>query len=163
MSQQFDEAFALVIGNEGGYVNNPTDPGGETKWGISKRAYPKLNIKSLTVGDAKAIYLKDYWHRAGCAEFDDMLAVQVFDAAVNHGVTAAVKMLQNAVGEKADGVLGPKTLAAVDLTPGVCLTLRFLAERLEYYTGLRGFKDSGKGWVSRVANNINHMAKELDI
>ncbi|MFX6884101.1 glycosyl hydrolase 108 family protein, partial [Acinetobacter baumannii] len=60
----FDQAFDRLIGNEGGYVNNPADPGGETQWGISKRAYPNVNIRDLTREQAKAIYRRDVWQRA---------------------------------------------------------------------------------------------------
>ena len=78
----FDNAFDRVIGHEGGYVNNSKDPGGETKYGISKRAYPTLDIKSLTLADAKAIYKRDYWDRAQCDALPPGVAFDVFDAAV---------------------------------------------------------------------------------
>lgn len=74
-------------------MNDPEDPGGETKYGISKRAYPRLDIKNLTLEDASAIYKRDYWNAAGCDDLDDSLALVVFDTAVNCGVGRAKKWL----------------------------------------------------------------------
>jgi lysozyme family protein len=81
----FDQAFALVIGAEGGYVCDPRDPGGETKYGISRRAYPSLNIQSLTLDDAKAIYRRDYWAPLGLDTKPWGTALLHFDASVNQG------------------------------------------------------------------------------
>lgn len=81
----FDAAFEIVVGIEGGYVNDPKDPGGETRWGISKRAYPNLDIANLTLEQAKAIYFEDYWTPAGCETMRWELALCVFDACVNQG------------------------------------------------------------------------------
>lgn len=85
----FDRCIPFVLKWEGGYVNHPDDPGGETKYGISKRAYPDLDIKSLTLDDAKSIYRRDYWDASNCDSFDLPLAVVVFDSAVNCGVGRA--------------------------------------------------------------------------
>jgi lysozyme family protein len=81
----FDQAFVIVVGIEAGYVNDPQDPGGETKYGISKRSYPNLDIAHLTLDQAKAIYFEDYWTPAGCDSMRWELALCVFDAAVNQG------------------------------------------------------------------------------
>ena len=85
----FDLAFSLVIGHEGGYVNDPRDPGGETKFGISKKSYPNLNIRLLTLADAKRIYLRDYWNRLQLDRLPDAVRFDLFDAAVNSGLTTA--------------------------------------------------------------------------
>ena len=85
MKMNFDVAFDRLIGAEGGYVNHPEDPGGETKFGISKRAYPDVNIASLTREDAREIYRRDYWGRARCDEYHPAIGFQLFDAAVNSG------------------------------------------------------------------------------
>jgi len=108
----FDDCFDKLLGHEGGYVFNPADPGGETKWGISKRSYPNLDIKNLTVEDAKRIYWRDYWLRCGCEDLPRGLAFDVFDAAVNSGANQAARWLQTALGVRADGVIGPDTKAA---------------------------------------------------
>lgn len=85
MSANFDRAFVVVVGIEGGYVNDPADPGGETKFGISKRRYPDLNIAALTLDQAKAIYLRDYWNSHGLDALEYGKALLVFDCAVNGG------------------------------------------------------------------------------
>jgi lysozyme family protein len=79
---------------EGGYVNDPQDPGGETKYGISKRAYPKLDIKNLSIDEAYEIYYRDYWLRCGCGNYDKGLACSLFDAAVNCGASRALQWLE---------------------------------------------------------------------
>jgi len=84
--QSFERALAFVLAKEGGYVNDPSDPGGETNYGISKRAYPDLDIKALTLEDAKAIYWTDYWSAAGCGMYLDGFGGFIFDTAVNQGV-----------------------------------------------------------------------------
>ncbi|MBI5236243.1 MAG: hypothetical protein HY886_08345 [Deltaproteobacteria bacterium] len=88
--KDFDRAIAFVLKWEGGYVNDPRDPGGETKYGISKRAYPMLNIKDLELEDAKTIYKKDYWLKAGCGKLEWPLSLVHFDTAVNMGHSRAM-------------------------------------------------------------------------
>jgi lysozyme family protein len=130
----FDEAFELLLGHEGGYVNDPNDRGGETKFGISKRAYPHLDIKALSIEESKGLYKRDYWGPAGCDAVPDSLKFDLFDAAVNVGVRGAIKMLQRSVGETQDGVLGPRTLQAVQSMDSTTAAMRFNAGRLLHYT-----------------------------
>ena len=92
----FSLAIKFTLRWEGGYVNHPSDPGGETKFGISKRAYPDVDIKNLTEDQAKNIYYQDYWLPAGCEDLEPLLAICVFDAAVNVGVRRAKKWLDQA-------------------------------------------------------------------
>lgn len=150
----FDEAFAALIGNEGGYVWNPADPGGETRYGISKRAYPNEDIKNLTLERAKAIYLADYWRRADCDSLPADVRFDVFDMAVNSGVGAAIKCLQSAAGVTADGVIGPKTLSAVAAMDGARLSARFNGARLDLMASLPTWTAFGKGWARRIAYNL---------
>lgn len=150
----FDDAFDALIGNEGGYVNNPADPGGETKYGISKRSYPGEDIKSLTLDRAKAIYLRDYWGPAGCDALPDQLRFQVFDMAVNSGVKPSIKALQLAVGETVDGVLGPLTLQAVQSMPALRLVARFNGARLSQLADLSTWPAFSRGWARRIASNL---------
>lgn len=150
----FDQAFAAVLGHEGGYVCHPADPGGETKFGISKRAHPNLDIKALTVDDAKAIYRRDYWGPAGCEAVPECVRLHLFDAAVNSGVKGAVKMLQRAVGETEDGILGPRTLAAVNSMPGARLAARMSGARLAFMAELPTWPAFGRGWARRIAANL---------
>lgn len=154
----------VIIGHEGGYVNNPSDPGGETKWGISKRAYPHLNIPSLTVDDAIDIYITDYLLPLRADLMGPKLAFQMFDLAINSGVRRAVMALQSVLNVQADGVLGPKTesalrLHAASLGADVRLAVNLIAARQDFLTQLDGWPVFGKGWSRRLADNMRHAAE----
>ena len=153
----FDQAFELLIGNEGGYVNNPSDPGGETKFGISKRAYPDVEIASLTLDQAKAIYKRDYWDRAQADQYDGQIGFQLFDTAVNSGVDRAIRILQGAVGTMADGRVGPATLAAIAALSPLVVAARMNAGRLEFMAGLGSWDQFGRGWAHRIAKNLRQL------
>lgn len=94
MFEDFETAFEFIMKWEGGYVNNKKDPGGETKYGISKRSYPNLDIKNLTREDAKKIYLKDFWNGSTADEYPKPLNIVIFDTAVNMGISRALKFLE---------------------------------------------------------------------
>lgn len=146
----FGTAFERVIGHEGGYVNDPRDPGGETKFGISKRSYPMEDIAGLTLERAKAIYARDFWGPAGCDAVPDGARYALFDLAVNSGARTAVKLLQGAVGETDDGILGPRTITAASSMPSARLVARLCAARLKLMTDLATFDTFGRGWTRRV-------------
>ena len=116
---RFKTLIPLILEHEGGnkYVQDPVDPGGNTKYGISQRAYPDENIKKLTLKRAKEIYLKDYWEAGKVEELPQHLRYIYFDMCVNQGIFRAVKILQQALNRKGaklkvDGGIGPKTIAA---------------------------------------------------
>lgn len=138
----FDLAFDRLIGNEGGYTNGKGDPGGETNWGISKRAYPDIDIKSLTREAAKAIYKRDYWDKL--PPLDPNVAYHVFDFAVNSGVGVALHILSR---ETAG--------------PPETLILRLCAARLEFMTTLRNWPQASRGWTKRVATNLRFASHDL--
>jgi lysozyme family protein len=149
MTGDFDRAFAIVVGVEGGYVNDPNDPGGETKWGISKKAYPTLDIANLTEDDAKAIYLRDYWDRMQCDDIPWPLSLYIFDCAVNQGPISATRLLQSAVGAQVDGVLGPLTMRmAAQATPDQAAN--FMTLRVFAYMKLNTWLNYGRGWMNRL-------------
>jgi lysozyme family protein len=100
-------AIDLVLKHEGGLVNDPQDPGGVTNFGISKRAYPDLDIVHLSRDDARSIYLRDYWRFAAIS--DQKLANCVMDCAVNSGLGTAIKLFQKLEGVAVDGAWGPNT------------------------------------------------------
>ena len=150
----FEQAFTKLIGHEGGYVDNRRDPGGETKYGISRRAYPGEDILGMTLERAKTIYQRDYWGPAGCDALPDAAKLQVFDMAVNSGVQASVKALQRAVGATPDGVLGPLTLQAIQSMPVPRFVARFNAQRLALMTGLATWPAFGRGWALRIVDNL---------
>ena len=150
----FDAAFEKLLGHEGGYVNNPADPGGETKFGISRRSYPGEDIRGMTVERAKAIYARDFWGAAGCDALPDAVKFDVFDMAVNSGVKASIRMLQRAVGETEDGLMGPRTLQAVQSMPPARLVARFNGARLAFMAGLPNWPAFSRGWANRIAANL---------
>lgn len=155
----FDQAFERLIGHEGGHVSakkarRDRDPGGETKFGISKRSYPGEGIAGLTLDRARQIYRRDYWGPAGCDALPAALRFQVFDAAVNSGVKTAARWVQRAVGETEDGVIGPRTLQAVQSMPAPRLVARFNAVRLVAMTKMKNWPQASRGWARRVAANL---------
>lgn len=154
----FDQAFDRLMGNEGGYVNDPRDPGGETNWGISKRSYPGVDIRNLTREGAKAIYRRDFWARGRMDEYDGAIAFQVFDVAVNSGVETAVRMLQRAAGVADDGHIGPVTVAAVQAKSVTAMLMLIIAERLDFWRKLSTWPSFGKGWAGRAATDLRYAA-----
>ena len=156
----FDQVFDKLISHEGGYVNDPHDPGGETKFGISKRSYPALDIASLTLVDAKAIYKRDFWDRAQCDKMHPDLAFDLFDGAVNSGIGQAIRWLQRAVGVADDGVVGPLTLASINRENDTsAVQARFNGHRLAFMTNLSTWQAFGKGWARRIAVNLQSVGK----
>ena len=152
----FDSAFALLVSPsyEGGYANDPRDPGGETKYGISKRSYPHLDIKSLTREQVKPLYRADFWGPAGCDVVPGPLKYALFDFAVNSGPKTAVRTLQKRLGVISDGIIGPKTLAEIMLWNPETLSIVLSLDRLQNFTELDAWGSFGKGWARRVRLNI---------
>lgn len=145
----FDKAFEIVIGIEDGYVNDPRDPGGETKYGISKRAHPNLDIKNLTLDGAKAIYKQDYWDKVKGDVINWPVNYLLFDYAVNSGVRQAISTLQRTLQVAVDGIIGPITLQKANQMDEESHSL-FLADRALYMAGLPTFKTFGRGWLKRL-------------
>tara|TARA_R100000365_G_C2702842_1_gene40764 strand:- start:160 stop:636 length:477 start_codon:yes stop_codon:yes gene_type:complete len=153
----FAEAVTVILDHEGGYIDDRKDPGGETKFGISKRQYPNLNIKKLTVGEAMDIYRKDYWDKAKVIKVPSNLQLIYFDMVVNQGKRRAVKILQEALNGKGvptevDGGIGPTTignLKKANLEPE-----RLRSYRIKYYADLVNRKPTLErywyGWYRRA-------------
>jgi lysozyme family protein len=158
----FPSLIERVLGHEGGYVNDPRDPGGETQWGISKRAYPHVDIRALSRADAIEIYHRDFWERVHGDELPAAFAFQALDAAVNHGVDTAVRWIQRAAGVADDGHYGPVTRAAIAAASEADLVLRFNAQRLDFYSRLAAWDRFGRGWARRVAGNLLYAAQDND-
>lgn len=154
----FDSAFTALIGNEGGYSNNPADSGGETMWGITARVARSHGytgaMKDLPQDTAKHIARDEYWTPAGCDHLPDGLAFQVFDAAYNSGIRKAVVWLQMAVGSTVDGVYGPETDQAVKSISESSAIARFNGYRLRFMASLNAWSTFGRGWANRIANNL---------
>ncbi len=168
----FDEAFKRLIGHEGGYSTDRRDPGNwtggrvgvgtlkGTKFGLAANTYPNLDIKNLTLAQAKEIYKKDWWDKLGADGMHSAIVFQLWDFAINAGKSRAIKELQQAVGVPADGIIGPQTLAAVNSHDLNDVILSLTAERLKFYTSLSTFKTYGKGWTNRVADNLKYAAQD---
>jgi lysozyme family protein len=151
----FNNAIDKVLINEGGYVNDPTDRGGETKFGISKRAYPNVDIKNLTTDEAKAIYKRDYWNKVkGDDIADDLVAFEIFDTAVNMGARTSSKLVQMVVGVHPDGVIGEKSLEAINGTDVELLVSKFRLSKIARYLYLIKKRPANRkylyGWINRV-------------
>jgi len=150
----FEHSFIKLIGHEGFYVNNPNDKGGETKYGISKRAYPNLDIKALTIDGAKRIYRMDYWDKCKCNDLPDAVRFDVFDAAVNSGVKQAILWLQGALNVSTDGIIGQQTIKAAQAMNGERLSMKYNGTRLLFMTKLSSWPTFSKGWARRIAENL---------
>jgi lysozyme family protein len=147
----FTTAFGITVGFEGGYVDDPNDPGGETKYGISKAAHPTLDIKDLTEAQAKQIYYTDYWMPCRCDVMALSLAIVVFDAAVNNGVSRATHWLQTALGVTADGVIGQHTMTALGKADPETVLQNFHGQRICFMSGLQDWNTYSVGWSRRLA------------
>lgn len=145
-------------------MNNPNDPGGETKYGISKRSYPKIDIPNLTMDQARRIYKQDYWDRLQCSELAPAVGMTVFDTAVNCGRYRAAKWLQISIRAfdspvEIDGIIGPQTVAASKECEASRLCLTFLHQRLFHYLCLRKkYPEFVLGWISRTSELMREIA-----
>lgn len=156
----FDTAIERVLAIEGGYVNDPDDPGGETNFGISKRSYPNIDIKSLTRAGAKEIYRRDFWELVSADDLYDGVAYQALDFAVNSGPDTAVRYLQRALGVADDGHFGPISKAAAKEMSESDQIQRLLAERLDFMTRLSNWAHAGRGWARRIAQDLRYGAMD---
>lgn len=154
----FDTAFARLMGHEGGYVNHPSDPGGETMWGITARVARAAgytgSMRELPQATARRIARAQYWDAVRADELPAALRFDMFDTAYNSSPPQAVKFMQRALGVVQDGVLGPKTLAALRTADGFRLLCRFNGARLDFLNDLGTWPSFGRGWAQRVAENL---------
>ena len=160
MKLSWDDVFDRLMGHEGNYSNDPNDPGGETKWGISKRAYPHLDIRNLTRNEAKYIYYWDFWVIIDAKDLPDGVAFQLFDFAVNSGIQTAIRYFQRALGVADDGNWGPISQGAASRAIESDMIMRLNAERLEFMTKLKNWPHHGKGWARRIAQNLRYGAED---
>ena len=168
----FETTFNRTIGHEGKFQANPKDRGnwtggkegvGElkgTKWGLAAMTYPNLDIANITLEQAKEIYYNDWWLKLKMERWPNVMKYQMFDAAFNHGTGRANQFLQFAARVRDDGVIGPKTIAAVNMTDPNDLVLRFLAKRLRYFTEVKTWAEFSKGWSLRVAQCLEYAAED---
>ncbi len=138
-----------------GYVNIPQDRGGLTKYGVAQNANPRVDVQNLNLAGAMRVYFDSYWTTAKCAQIPYPVQIMHFDAAVNHGVGTAAKMLQEAVGVTADGAIGPATLSKMREIPPVELINRLNAIRVARFNRIVQRNPSQqmflRGWLNRAA------------
>jgi lysozyme family protein len=167
MKTDWAKAIAFVLRMEGGQEAelDPADPGGLTKFGISQKAYPNLDIRALTMDEAISIYHRDYWLPISGDDLPPALAIATFDCAVNQGVTKAKRILQLGLSVTVDGVIGPKTLEAA-ARAGRSATRRILAFRLAEYARLMAENKSllvyAVNWSHRVISLADVLFTELE-
>ena len=162
MKDNWNKCLEAILHHEGGYVNHPKDPGGETNLGVTKRVYEEHNgtkdMKDLTVEDVSPIYKKGYWDKLKGDDLPSGLDLCVFDFGVNAGPGRAAKFLQTQIGTVADGGIGPNTLKKLNKhieDNGLQDTIEeYQGNRQSYYENLRNFSTFGKGWSRRVDETL---------
>jgi lysozyme family protein len=162
----------MVLAHEGGYVNDPHDPGGMTNLGVTKRAWEafvghpvdEATMRGLTPARVEPFYKVQYWDKVRGDALPSGVDCAVFDYAVNSGVNRAAKDLQHAVGVGADGVIGPLTMAAINAMEPSLIVARVCDLRLSFLRSLATFDRYGKGWtcrVEKVADNAHGLMKAV--
>ena len=158
MNRNWDKCFDLVIVNEGGYVDNPADPGGATNWGCTKAVWEqyighevsKEDIRNLTKEDVKPLYKRNYWDAIHGDALPSGLDYCLFDCAINSGVGRAAKFIQEIVGVFADGAIGNNTVTAINQMNTVTMINELSDKRQAFLESLKTFPVFGKGWTKRV-------------
>ena len=165
MAKTFQDALKRVLQHEGGYVDHPSDPGGETNYGITKAVARNYgysgSMRNIPADVVEKIYKNQYWDAMSCDNFPFAVAFQLFDAAVNHGLLNARKIIQRAVGVKDDGVIGSISLAAIRKMPQCLFIYTFHAERIQFYTKISTFNTFGKGWMNRMVDNLRYAVEDF--
>jgi lysozyme family protein len=158
MQNNFKECLDLVLKSEGGYVNNPADPGGMTNLGVTKRVWEEYTghqadekeMRNLTPEKVAPLYEQKYWRPCYGEVLPRGLDFVVFSMGVNAGPGRAVKLLQQSIGCVPDGVIGPATRGLICDSNTATLITKFSETRREYYRALKTFPIFGKGWLARV-------------
>lgn len=176
MSDTFDWAIDFIFAVEGYISNAKHDSGGYTKYGIAQNAHPNVDVKNLTIDDAKGIYKTDYWKTCKCDRFSPALGLYLMDFAVNSGTKSAAVGLQRTVNKLTagtgtlalaeDGVIGPKTINAVQGIPKHLMIAGFHAYRVQYYFNIVAKNSTQnkflRGWMNRLAK-LNMYANGASI
>jgi len=160
MKENYESALAHVLKSEGLWSDNPADPGGATMKGITFAVFKdwkrnphltKDDLKNISDQDVYDLYKQLYWDKVHGDDLPAGVDYAAFDAAVNMGVGRASKLLQEAVGVTADGVVGSGTLQAIQKANTRSILENFAAEKTAFYKSLSTFDTFGKGWLNRVA------------
>jgi len=156
MQGNYQECLDLVLKSEGGWVNNPKDPGGETNLGVTKAVWEEWvghsveTMKNLTKDQVAPLYEQKYWRPCYGEVLPRGLDFVVFSMGVNAGPGRSVKLLQSAIGCVPDGIIGSRTRELISASNSATLINKFSESRRDYYRSLKTFPIFGKGWLSRV-------------
>ena len=152
----FDAAFDVLVKHEGDFSAHKSDPGGQTRYGITEAVARRVgyrgDMRELPLDLAKRIYREDYWNAVRAEQLPPAVRYAVFDAAVNSGPAQSVRWLQRALGVTDDGVIGPQTLSAANQANPDALRARLVAQRLRFMTNLDTFGTFGRGWTRRCCD-----------
>jgi len=168
MKENWDNCFAMVLKHEGGFVNHPKDPGGMTNLGVTKknwesylgREVTEVEMRALTPNDVKPFYKKNYWDKIKADDLPSGVDYAAYDLAVNSGTGRAAKYLQQIAGVTADGVIGPKSLEAIQKCDAEDTVDEICNMRMDFLKNLNTFDTFGKGWTIRV-NDVKAKATEM--
>jgi lysozyme family protein len=166
----FGVCFRVVLLEEGGFSNDPKDPGGATKYGITLQALSKSrgvkctvsDVEKMNVFEAQKIMRKDFWDANHCENFSHGIALCLFDVTINSGPSRAAKILQKVVGVDVDGVIGMKTIAAAKALNAKDVILRMCCARVDFLRKLSNFPHAGNGWLKRV-DRIKNKSLMMEI
>jgi len=154
----FKECLDLVLKSEGGFVNHPSDPGGMTNLGVTKKVWEdfvghpvsEADMRALTPEKVAPLYEQKYWRPTYCEVLPRGLSLLIFSMGINAGPGRGVKLLQSSIGCVADGVIGPRTMELIKSADVTDLIQKYSNARRDYYKSLKTFDVFGKGWLARV-------------
>ena len=150
-----------IFKHEGEYWDDPV--GGPTKYGISQRSYPHLDIKNLSIQEAADIYKKDFLEKIKYERYEDGVAFQLLDFAIHSGVSKSIKTLQKAIGVTEDGIAGEETFRRIEELIEPHLIILLLAYRLRYLTNLTNWNENSRGWARRIADNLLYAVEDTKL
>lgn len=172
----YSHALKVVLQYEGGYSDHPMDRGGPTNKGITQTTYdewctaenkPLRSVRDISEYDVTAIYHQNYWRPARCGDLPDALALAHFDAAVNHGVKRAIRLLQQTVGAKPDGAFGPRTAASVksalELLGEPEIVRQYIGVREDFYDDIVTANPSQYVFLNGWKNRLDRLRRETDV
>jgi lysozyme family protein len=170
MKKNFDKCLEMLLHHEGGYVNHPSDPGGMTNLGVTKRVYDEWidresteqEMRDLKPEDVAPIYRKNYWSRLRLDDVGSGIDWALFDFCVNSGPSRPAKALQRAVGAVADGAIGPKTLQLVAEKDPKFVIDYIYTVRQAFYESLRTFDTFGRGWTRRNKETLEQALSMVE-
>jgi lysozyme family protein len=168
MKNNFEKCFVLLLKSEGGFVNNPRDPGGMTNLGVTKVTFDRWTngdadeqqMRALTPADVEPLYREWYWDGVRGDDLPAGVDYFVFDFAVNSGIGTAIRMLQDAADTVPDGKLGPVSMTAVLKQKPRDLIQMLQTTRINYLRKMSTWSTFGKGWTNRV-NDVTAAALEM--